>query len=100
MAPYDAARRALGWLIQSKIVWLWVLTILAIHAGLLGWSAAWHAPTDDEVGHLSAGISHWHFARFDLYRVNPPLVRALAALPVVLSKPKVDWTLLAHPHWV
>lgn len=37
-------------------------------------------PNDDEIGHLPAGISHWVFHRFDLYRVNPPLVRVVATI--------------------
>ena len=65
--------------------------MLLVHAVLLGWSATRHSPTVDEVGHMAAGISHWQLERFDLYRVNPPLVRLVAALPVVLCGPKTDW---------
>ena len=54
---------------------------------------AWrHSPTWDEVAFLPAGISHWQFGRFDLYNVNPPLVRMVAALPVVLATPETDWS--------
>ncbi len=69
----------------------WLVALLAVHAGLLGCGAACHRPTIDEVGHLAAGIGIWHGGRFDLYCVNPPLVRMVAALPVLPAFPKVDW---------
>jgi len=40
---------------------------------------------------MGAGISHWYLGRFDLYRVNPPLVRMLATLPVALARPATSW---------
>ena len=40
---------------------------------------------------MPAGISHWELGRFDLYRVNPPLVRLAAALPVLLVAHAEDW---------
>jgi hypothetical protein len=35
--------------------------------------------------------SHWKLAKFDLYAVNPPLVRMLAALPVLFCPARTDW---------
>jgi 4-amino-4-deoxy-L-arabinose transferase-like glycosyltransferase len=67
------------------------IALLATHAALLTWGAWRHSPTVDEVAHLPAGISHWHFGRFDLYRVNPPLVRMIAALPVMAAGAKTDF---------
>jgi 4-amino-4-deoxy-L-arabinose transferase-like glycosyltransferase len=61
--------------------------MLAIHAVLLAWGGQYHGPTCNEPGHLSAGLSHLHTGRFDLYHVNPPLVRMIAALPVVAWGP-------------
>jgi hypothetical protein len=69
-----------------------VVFLLAIHAGLLAWQAYRYSPTIDEPAHMAAGISHWKFGRFDLYRVNPPLVRMVAALPMLVVNPKVDWS--------
>jgi hypothetical protein len=51
-----------------------------------------HSPTIDEVAHLPAGLSHWQFGKFTLYRVNPPLVRLVAALPMIVACPNTDWT--------
>jgi len=70
------------------------VSVVLLHLGLMAWSSSRHSPTWDEVGHLPAGISHWTLGRFDLYRVNPPLVRMIAALPVLLAHPQTDWT---HP---
>lgn len=65
---------------------------LAAHAGLLAWVGWKNAPVSDETAHLAAGISVWRFGRFDLYRVNPPLVRVVAATPVVLYRPQMEWS--------
>ncbi len=78
--------------------------LLVIHAAFLACLATRDSPTIDEVGHLPAGLYTWEFGRFDVYRVNPPLVRTLAALPVWLSKPEYDWSsyrqgLTARPEW-
>lgn len=58
---------------------------------MLAWSAASLSPTIDEVAHLPAGLHHLQHGRFLLYRVNPPLVRAVAALPVLILDPQTDW---------
>ena len=74
----------------SRARWL-VAMLLILHAGLLAWSGWRHSPTYDEVGHLPAGLAVWEYGRFDLYRVNPPLVRAVAAAPVWLAGCEYDW---------
>src|SRR4051812_37405836 len=76
---------------HERIIKFYVILILSIHALLLLWQSRRYAATIDEPAHLAAGLSHWTFSRFDLYRVNPPLVRLLAALPVLLHEPKTDW---------
>ena len=69
-----------------------VAVLLAIHAGLLAYGAVVHSPTYNEPAHLVAGISYWQFGRFDVYCVNPPLVRMVAAIPVLLAGCQTDWT--------
>lgn len=69
-----------------------VVLLLLTQAGLLGYSATRHSPTYLEPAFLAAGISHWEFGRFELYRVNPPLVRMVAALPVLAVGCKTDWS--------
>jgi len=69
-----------------------VATLLSIHAGLLAFSATRHSPTLNEPGHFVAGLGHWKYGRFELYRVNPPLVRMVAALPVMAVGYEEDWS--------
>jgi hypothetical protein len=69
-----------------------VFGLVAIHTGLLSYSAYVHGPTLNEPAHLVAGISHWRFQRFDLYSVNPPLIRLIAALPVLATGYNDDWS--------
>jgi Dolichyl-phosphate-mannose-protein mannosyltransferase len=68
-----------------------VVCVLAIHGVMLAWTAFQDAPTLEEVDYLAAGLSHWHFGSFALASVSPPLVRLVAAIPVVLANPKYDW---------
>jgi hypothetical protein len=77
---------------NPRLVGAVVVGLLAIHAGSLAYSATRHSPTIDEPAHLAAGLNHWSFGRFDLYRVNPPRVRLLASAPVFLLDPKTDWS--------
>lgn len=65
--------------------------LLLIHAGLLAWIGYKNSPSMDDVAHLSAGLSHWYLGDFTLYKVNPPLARSVAVLPVLVTRPKVDW---------
>ncbi|MFO1044986.1 MAG: glycosyltransferase family 39 protein [Planctomycetaceae bacterium] len=50
----------------------------------------------DEVGHLGAGLYGYDFHRCDVYRVNPPLVRSIAALPVYSMNPERDYSAYAE----
>ncbi|PQO28413.1 hypothetical protein C5Y96_16125 [Blastopirellula marina] len=61
-------------------------SLLLIHVTLVAWLCYYNAPVFHEVPHLSAGIHHWRTLRFDLYRVNPPLPRMLAAIPVLVTQ--------------
>jgi hypothetical protein len=69
-----------------------VAVLLAIHTGLLAYSAYVHSPTLNEPGHLVAGLSHWKFGRFEIYCCNPPLVKMVAALPVIAAGYNEDWS--------
>lgn len=75
----------------NKSNWI-VCTLLLIHTGLLAWSSSIHSPNIDEVGHMPAGLAIWHYGNTKIYRVNPPLIKAIAALPVYLSRHKTDWS--------
>jgi hypothetical protein len=66
--------------------------ILTVHAILLANAAVRDSPTFNEPAHLVAGVSYWKFGRFDVYKVNPPLVRLIGAAPVVMAGCSTDWT--------
>ncbi len=68
-----------------------VPALLVLHAVLLAWGAYRHSPTFDEVAYLPAGVSHWELGRFDLASVSPPLVRLVAAIPVILADARTEW---------
>ena len=68
----------------------YVAGLLAVHAVMIGVIAC-QSPTMDEAAHLAAGVRIWHTGRCDLYRVNPPLVRAIAALPAVVIGASPSW---------
>ena len=70
------------------LIGLLVLAALLISS----YSTFHHAPTYDETGHLVAGLSHWKFSRFELYRVNPPLARLVQTLPVIGWPHEEEWT--------
>jgi hypothetical protein len=82
LSPPDRSRR----LVAGAVA-----VLLVIHGALVGYSATMHSPTLNEPGHLVAGLVQWRFGRFEVYRVNPPLVHYAAALPVML----VGY----HPNW-
>lgn len=85
-----ACSSALGPL--SRRAQITVVLLLCLHTGLVGYSATRHSPTFDEPGHLVAGLAYWNLGRLDLYNVNPPLTKALAALPVTAAGYSGDLT--------
>jgi hypothetical protein len=73
-------------------IWLLVTVLLFVHSLLLGYAATRHSPTALEGPLLAAGVSHWELGRYELYRVNPPLVRMIAAIPVMFVGCETNWT--------
>lgn len=83
-----------SWYVELRhwLTLLLVPVLLIIHTGLLVWSATCHSPTLNEPGHLVSGLAHWKFQRFELFRVNPPLVRMVASLPVIAAGYEANWS--------
>jgi hypothetical protein len=75
---------------QRRTLYLPIL-LLVLHALMLIGGAWRNSPTIDEVAYLTAGVSHWQLGTFDLCRVSPPLVRLVAALPVIACQPATNW---------
>ena len=91
-ATFDASKgRGFGGSV-AEYRWILLAVLLSINAGMLAYSATVHSPTQNEPAHLVAGLSHWEFGRFELYRVNPPLVRMIAAIPVLIAGYQRDWS--------
>lgn len=67
-----------------------VAFLLTAHVALAVLSLVQENPTVDEVIHLPAGLTYWQTGSFRLYRHNPPLVKLVAALPVLAAKPVVN----------
>lgn len=82
----------------SRGVWLAVALLIGTHVALCVWSLVRENPTIDEVAHLPAGITYWQTGTFRLYPQNPPLVKLAAALPVVMSAPRMD-RIYTLPSW-
>ena len=69
-----------------------LILLLAIHGGLLAVSGHVHSPTLNEPAHAVAGISNWRSGGFDIYNVNPPLTRVVAAIPLSVMSVEIDWS--------
>src|SRR5579875_3613624 len=68
-----------------------IFLLLVVHALLLLYGIHCHFATRNEVAHVPAGLSVWKTGTFTLYRVNPPLWRMLAVLPVLAAQPNTDF---------
>lgn len=78
-APLRASLRDRVWMALA------VIGLLSLHYALAAQSLLEENPTIDEVVHLPAGVTYWQKHTFRLYHHNPPLVKLVAALPVVWS---------------
>jgi len=61
--------------------------LIVVHVILLAWSASLHSPVSVEVASVASGIEHIRTGSFNRFRVNPPLVRSIAAAVVLLWSP-------------
>lgn len=59
--------------------------LLLLHAALLTWCAVRHSYCWTESGLLPSGVTDWQFGDFAAYRVNPPLIRMWATLPLMAT---------------
>jgi len=66
--------------------------LLVTHCLLLANSQVRYSATLNEPAHLLAGISYLDKGSFTIYRVNPPLIRFVAAAPAMISGYAEDWS--------
>ncbi len=87
----DRQSGAKAWLTRVPKRWRigCVIGLLFIMAVLQITSMRQEVQTIDEGVHLSSGVSYWVTGDFKLNEEHPPLIKLLAALPVVLTHPKV-----------
>lgn len=76
----------------SRRQWGLVAGILFVHALLCGHVASVKTVTHDEIWHLPVGVRNLREGNFSVDRLNPPLSRLWAAIPLVISGVDVDRT--------
>jgi 4-amino-4-deoxy-L-arabinose transferase-like glycosyltransferase len=67
-----------------------VVALLAAFSGLCWKSQHWTSVTIDEFAHLPAGYYYWETGDLNLYAKNPPLVKLVAALPLLPMHPAFE----------
>src|SRR5258708_5221346 len=103
MTPPSSRNRFLS----LRLWWRPLAWLLALQAGLLGWSATRHSPAIDEVGHLGAGLPRWHppgsrmvgLSRLPADATQPPLrvPGAVRRPPGVSGSSSFFPRILVHP---
>lgn len=72
----------------SSTLTRWILALICIAAfSLMFWAAKTDSAIDDELAHIPAGYGYVHNLDYRLNPEHPPLVKALAMLPVLLLNP-------------
>ncbi|MGB7327731.1 MAG: glycosyltransferase family 39 protein [Rubripirellula sp.] len=79
---------------NRKLAKLLLIGLIGVQVLLLVATAWRTGPGWDEWGHLPAGLFNLQYGDFHPYRVNPPLVRMLSAIPVALLGGGIDFELL------
>jgi hypothetical protein len=70
---------------DSRLLYVLLCLLALVHTLLLAIGAIRNGPTFNEPSHLVSGMCYWTAGRCDAYAVNPPLVRSIAALPILLA---------------
>ncbi|MEZ6122990.1 MAG: hypothetical protein R3C49_07430 [Planctomycetaceae bacterium] len=68
-----------------------IILLFCLHTAMLSWCAIRNSFCWTEAGLLPSGIIDWQFGDFAAFRVNPPLIRMWAALPVLAFDPEVPY---------
>lgn len=79
--------------VRLQVVTVAALLLFFLVNGLI--AARTHTPTVDEFAALPTGLYHLKTGQFDIDRTNPPLVRMLAALPLLVMDARLD----LDPRW-
>jgi hypothetical protein len=83
----------------------WTLALICIASfSLMLWAARTDSAIDDELAHIPAGYGYVHNLDYRLNPEHPPLVKALAMLPVLFLNPtyptnSAAWTTEVNGQW-
>jgi Dolichyl-phosphate-mannose-protein mannosyltransferase len=79
--------RRLSFRLESKRLFLIVAALFVIFAAEMFLSARQESQTFDEPAHLYAGYSYWLHRDYGINPEHPPLVKLVAALPLLVEQP-------------
>ncbi|HVM77262.1 MAG TPA: glycosyltransferase family 39 protein [Candidatus Paceibacterota bacterium] len=82
--------------ISAKTALFVLALVCAASFALMMWAAHTDSAIDDELAHIPAGYGYVHNLDYRLNPEHPPLVKALAMLPVLLLQPNYPTT---NPAW-
>ncbi len=90
--------------LSSRTALLIVLLICIVSFSLMFWASRTDSAIDDELAHIPAGYGYVHNLDYRLNPEHPPLVKALAMLPVLLLNPTYPtqnsaWTTEVNGQW-
>jgi glutamine amidotransferase-like uncharacterized protein/4-amino-4-deoxy-L-arabinose transferase-like glycosyltransferase len=78
--------------LNNYLITPFIFAVIIVHIFMVTWMSFWNSPNGNEPGHLAAGVYTLRFGRTDLYRVNPPLSRMIAAIPAnYIFGIEADW---------
>jgi len=80
----DSSCGEIGMTLRRKTTTFALGALLVLQFVALAWNGYWNSPTIDEPGHLQASLCIYHWGRYEVYAVNPPLVRLITGLPMSL----------------
>jgi len=89
----------------SSSIAKWMLVLICVASfSLMLWAARTDSAIDDELAHIPAGYGYVHNLSYDLNPEHPPLVKALAMLPVLFLHPdfptqSAAWTTAVNGEW-
>ncbi len=72
--------------------------LLVVFSGLWITQVTHSGWCNDESAHIPAGLYHLETGLMDSYRVNPPLPRMIAALPLLVDQPMIQWQTYASAY--
>jgi hypothetical protein len=75
----------------TRLAWVGAFAVLLAFLTLWFFQVTRSGWCNDESAHIPAGLYALETGRMDAYRVNPPLHRMIAAIPLLLDRPQIEW---------